>query len=165
VRELSEKSGAATTAGGSLLPISELIRMAGNAYHHLAIFDDTGRALHLGRTKRIATADQRIVLHARDRGCTFPGCDAPGYLTEAHHLNEWVTGGHTDPDNLTLVCGRHHKLAGPAPYQWQTRRTRAGRTAWIPPGHVDPRQRPRVNGFHHPAQTLLRHAEDACAPP
>jgi hypothetical protein len=42
-----------------------VIRLASHAYHYLTIFDkDTGRALHLGRTRRIASADQRIVLHA-----------------------------------------------------------------------------------------------------
>ena len=47
--------------------MSTVIRMASHAYHYLTIFDKhTGRALHLGRTRRIASADQRIVLHAQD---------------------------------------------------------------------------------------------------
>jgi hypothetical protein len=40
-----------------------VIKLASHAYHYLTIFDnDTGRALHLARTRRIASADQRIVL-------------------------------------------------------------------------------------------------------
>jgi hypothetical protein len=61
---------------GCAIPI---IRMASHAYHYLTIFDKhTGRALHLGRTRRIASADQRIVLLARDRGCTRPACTVAG---------------------------------------------------------------------------------------
>lgn len=134
---------------------------------YLAVFaDDTiGRALYLGRAKRIASADQRIVLHARDIGCSFPGCDAPGYLAEAHRCREWVDGGATDTDNLTLVCPAHHKCAGSAPDQWRTVAARGGRTAWIPPCHVDPRQRPRVNHFHHPGEVLVGAGSGSAEPP
>ena len=34
-----------------------------------------GVPLRLGRTRRIATAGQTAALIARDRGCSFPGCD------------------------------------------------------------------------------------------
>jgi len=79
LQELESGCGRAVTATGSLLPMSTVIRMASHAYHYLTIFDKhTGRALHLGRTRRIASADQRIVLHARDRGCTRPGCTVAG---------------------------------------------------------------------------------------
>ena len=77
--ELESGCGQAVTATGSLLPMPTVIKMASHAYHFLTIFDkDTGRALHLGRTRRIASADQRIVLHARDRGCTRPAAPWPG---------------------------------------------------------------------------------------
>ena len=59
----------ARTGGGSALPMRDLIRMAANSIHYLAVFEDhTGRPLYLGRTKRIASADQRIICYARDRG-------------------------------------------------------------------------------------------------
>lgn len=65
VEQLSTAAGHAVTAGGTLLPMKDLIRMAAHAYHYLCVFDrHTERALYLGRTKRIASADQRIVLHA-----------------------------------------------------------------------------------------------------
>ena len=59
----------------------------------------------MGETKRIASAGQRIVLHAKDRGCTRPGCTAPGYLSEVHHVNEWAKTHRTDIDDLTFACG------------------------------------------------------------
>jgi Domain of unknown function (DUF222)/HNH endonuclease len=161
LRELSNLAGVATTAGGTLLPMRDLIRMAGHACHYLAVFDDIdNRPLYLGRAKRIAGPDQRIVLHARDIGCSFPGCNVAGYSTEAHHVREWTDGGPTDIDNLTFVCPEHHKLAGPGEDQWHTRASRRGRTAWIPPRHADPRQRPRINRFHHPSEILVEGRSD-----
>ncbi len=65
LQELESGCGQAVTATGSLLPKPTVIQMASHAYHYLTIFDKhTGRALHLGRTRRIASADQRIVLLA-----------------------------------------------------------------------------------------------------
>ena len=82
LQDLESARGSAVTGGGSLLPMADLIRMASHAHHYLAVFDKhTGEALYLGRTKRIASVGQRIVLHARDRGCTKPGCTVPGYGT------------------------------------------------------------------------------------
>ena len=52
------------------------------------------------------------MLHAKDRGCTHPGCDAPGYWSEVHHVDEWAAGGRTDIDKLTFACAANHKLAG-----------------------------------------------------
>jgi len=33
--------------------------------------------LALYHTNRLASPGQRIVLYAKDRGCTHPGCDVP----------------------------------------------------------------------------------------
>ncbi|WP_242419678.1 HNH endonuclease signature motif containing protein, partial [Frankia sp. CpI1-P] len=32
----------------------------------------------------------RRALAARDRGCTFPGCDRPPSWCEAHHVIHWT---------------------------------------------------------------------------
>ncbi|WP_080729178.1 DUF222 domain-containing protein, partial [Rhodococcoides fascians] len=77
LRDLDAGCGYAMTATGSRVSIRDAIRMASHAHHYLTIFEDNGRALYLGRSKRIASADQRIVLIARDRGCSFPSCTRP----------------------------------------------------------------------------------------
>jgi hypothetical protein len=47
--------------------------------HYLAVFEDhSDRPLYLGRSRRIASTDQRIWCYARDGGCTFPTCTTPG---------------------------------------------------------------------------------------
>jgi hypothetical protein len=148
------------TGGGSLLPIRTALRMAAHAHHYLAVFDHgDGRPLYLGRSRRIASADQRLVLHARDVGCTFPGCGKPGYLCQTHHRTEWAAGGGTDADALTFVCEPHHRLAGLAGTDWQARpappgHATPGRTQWIPPAYIDAGRRPRINHYHHPREYL-----------
>ncbi|MEX1210878.1 MAG: HNH endonuclease signature motif containing protein [Candidatus Nanopelagicales bacterium] len=151
LEQLQARAGVAVTAGGSLIPIPDLIRMAGHANHYLAIFEDhTQRPLYLGRTKRIATGDQRIVLHAKDRGCTAPGCDVPGYLSEVHHVDEWADGGLTNIDNLAFACKLDHGLIKPG--GWRTRKRSDGSTQWIPPPKLP--LRGGTNDYHHPERLL-----------
>ena len=151
LEQLQTGAGVAVTAGRTLLPMRDLIRMASHAYHYLCVFDKhTERPLYLGRTKRIATADQRIVLHALVRGCTAPGCDAPGYFTEVHHTDEWADGGATDIDKLTLACKPDHGLITPG--GWQTRKRPNGTCEWIPPPRSP--QRGGTNDYHHPERFL-----------
>ena len=65
---VSTTSGQAVTGGGALPPMTDVIRMASHAFYYLVIFDHhTQLPLYLGRTRRTASAGQRIVLHARDR--------------------------------------------------------------------------------------------------
>jgi len=146
LQELEAGAGQAVTGGGTLLPMRDLIRMAGHAYHYLAVFDEhQSRPLYLGRSRRIASADQRVVLHAKDRGCTAPGCDVPGYWTEVHHVDDWARGGLTDIDKLTLACKADHKLADKG---WRTIKLTNGQTQWIPPPQLD--RGARTNDYHHP---------------
>ena len=138
--------------------MSDVIRLAAHAHHYLAIFDN-GKALALYHTKRLASPAQRIVLYAKDRGCSFPGCDVPGYLCEVHHCDPYATNPVTDVNDLTFACCPNHKLAEQG---WTTRKNSHSQTEWIPPAHLD-RGQPRVNTFHHP-EKLLRAEEDDEAP-
>ncbi|OZC97223.1 hypothetical protein CH275_23935 [Rhodococcus sp. 06-235-1A] len=159
LKDLEAGCGYAMTATGSRVSIRDAIRMASHAHHYLTIFDDNGRALYLGRSKRIASADQRIVLIARDRGCSFPSCTRPATWCQAHHLDDWTTGGPTDIDSLTFGCDMHHALVGTGPGKWATTKTTAGhrypgRTLWHPPTGMDPRRRGLINHAHHPEEVL-----------
>ena len=155
LQELEAGAGKALTGGGTLLPMSDVIRLAGHAHHYLAIFDK-GKALALYHTKRLASPAQRIVLYAKDRGCSFPGCSVPGYLCEVHHCNRYATNPVTDVNDLTFGCGPNHKLAEQG---WTTRKNSHGQTEWIPPPHLDHGQ-PRTNTFHHPEKLLRDDDED-----
>jgi len=153
LQDLQAQTGMAMTGGGTQLPISDVIRMASHSYHYLSIFDGvSGRRLWLGRTKRLASADQRIVLHDRDRGCSHPGCTVPGYGSQVHHAEkDWADGGATDVDDLAFACGPHNRLVKHD--GWATRKRRDGSTEWLPP-----LQLPLIGGvnqFHH-ADRLAR---------
>jgi Domain of unknown function (DUF222) len=157
LQELEAGAGRGLTGGGTLLPMSDVIRLGSHAHHYLAIFDK-GKALALYHTKRLASPAQRIVLYAKDRGCSFPGCTVPGYLCEAHHCDPYATNPVTDINGLTFACHPNHALAEQG---WTTHKNARGDTEWIPPPHLD-RGQPRVNTFHHP-EKLLR-ADDDEAP-
>lgn len=146
-------AGYAVTGGDSLLPMRDVIRMAAHSWHYLCVFDDhSQRPLYLGRSKRIASADQRIVLHAKERGCSAPGCDVPGYWCQVHHVDDWAAGGHTDIDELAFACHQDHPRVGPG--GWTTRKRPDGRTEWIPPPEIP---LPSAhNDFHHPERHLTK---------
>jgi Domain of unknown function (DUF222) len=138
----------AHTGGGSRLPMRDLIRMAANAIHYLAVFDDhIKRPLYLGRQKRIATADQRLICYARDRGCTRPNCLVPGYRCEVHHSPDWGRGGRTDADKLHFGCGGDHGMATNG--ELRTVVTDSGRLGW-----TDGTGPPEINHAHHPDELL-----------
>ena len=131
---------------------SGVIRQASAAHNCLVVFDDhTACPLYLGRSRRLASAAQRIVLYARDRGCTRPGCTAPAYHSQAHHDDGWAADGPTDIDKLSLACGPDNRLVEET--GWSTRKRKDGRTEWIPPPHLDTGQA-RVNDYHHPERYL-----------
>ena len=155
--QLAAGAGHAVTASGTLLPIPDLIRMASHAWHYLCVFDKhQQRALYLGRSKRIASADQRLVLYSKHRGCTAPGCDVPGDRCEVHHINEWADGGLTDIETLTLGCTPHHKTVQPG--GWKTHRKPDGTTEWQPPPDLP--FNGGTNDYHHP-ERLLPKDDDA----
>ncbi|WP_406814530.1 HNH endonuclease signature motif containing protein [Mycobacterium sp. M23085] len=153
--ELEAAAGRGLTGGGTLLPMSDVIRLARHARHYLAIFDQ-GKALALYHTKRLASPGQRIVLYGKDRGCSAPGCTVPGYYCEVHHVTDYSKCHTTDVNDLTFACGPHHRLLQPG--GWTTRKNTRADTEWQPPEHLD-RGRPRTNTFHHP-EKLLRDGDD-----
>jgi Domain of unknown function (DUF222) len=153
LKDLQAKAGMARTGGGTVLPITDVIRMSANAYHYLLLFDKAKRIeLFKGRTTRCATKEQRLVLYALERGCTHPDCTAPPYWCEVHHANkDWAAGGQTNIDELTLACGPDNRLVDDK--GWRTRKRTDGTTEWIPPPGLD-RGQPRTNTYFHPERML-----------
>jgi hypothetical protein len=153
LQDLQAAAGVAVTGSGSLLPISDLIRMASHARHYLVIYDKhTREPLYLGRSKRIATPGQRLVLFNRDRGCTKPGCTAPANHCQAHHAaQDFGKGGQTNITDLGLACGPHNRLVKEG--GWSTQIRSDGRIEWIPPPLLDTGQ-DRINHHHHPNELL-----------
>ncbi|WP_194291391.1 HNH endonuclease signature motif containing protein [Cumulibacter manganitolerans] len=130
------------TSGGIPVTLSDVAALAAEALLVPVWMSDTKGILGYGREKRICPEGMTNALIARDRGCSFPGCTAPPEWCERHHVVEWLYGGRTDLDELTLVCGYHHR-------EFERRGWRVtvydGRPVWIPPRWLDPDQQPLVN--------------------
>ena len=106
---LNQKLADARLLDGTPLPRSEALRLACNADILPSVFDAAGQELWVGRKLRLATEAQRAALIIRDKHCI--GCGRSAVWCEAHHIEEWLTGGRTDMDNLVLVCkGCHHSI-------------------------------------------------------
>jgi hypothetical protein len=132
--------------------------MAAHANHYLAVFDKaTGSALDLFRARRVASPAQRIMLIARDGGCTKPGCTVPAYGSQVHHAaRDWADDGLTNVDELGLACGPDNRMVGPG--GWTTQMNEDHEVEWIPPSHLDTGQA-RVNDYHRPERLRPPHDE------
>jgi hypothetical protein len=144
--DLERRAGRATTHHGGTLSIDQALKLAADGEALPAVLDDAGGILAYGRGKRLASAGQRKALFARDRGCTFPGCDRTAAQSEIHHTTDWARGGRTDLKDLAIACGYHNNEA---PKQgWRTVMLN-GVPHWKPPPWHST-QEPQRNYLHHP---------------
>ena len=143
LEDLLAKMGYGTTSDGTLISAEHVLRLANEAEIVPTVLTKSGAVLDLGRSRRIASRTQTIALIARDGGCSFPGCDHPPEWCERHHIVEWVDGGRTDLDNLTLICRYHHHNF--ASRGWTCRMNLDRLPEWIPPVWVDKQQVPLLN--------------------
>jgi hypothetical protein len=131
VADLDRRAGAAHLEGQSAsVSIASVQRRACADGYLPILFDGCGRALNLGRTQRLFSEKQRIVLAAIWGGCAIPGCDRPPSWTEAHHADEWDRhNGSTDVCNGILLCRHHHMMVHNQ--RWRIRRR--GPEFWLDP--------------------------------
>jgi len=87
--------------------------------------------IDVGRARRTISGPARKALNVRDKHCTWPGCERPASWCDGHHLEHWAHGGSNEPDNITLLCGRHHWMVHEG--HWQIIRDSDGRMLTIPP--------------------------------
>ena len=111
LEDLRTRCGAGTTLTGQLLAVETIRRIACDAMIIPVVLGADSEVLDVGRAKRLFTPAMLRALWLRDGGCTIPGCTAPPFWADAHHLIHWVDGGHTSLLNGALLCGRHHTIA------------------------------------------------------
>ena len=146
LQQVEARTGVVSTAHGGRISVPQALQIATEADIMPVVLSDTGGILGYGLTRRTASPGQRRALAARDRGCSFPGCDRPPDWCETHHVIPWVAGGRTDLENLTLACGFHHREHRKR--GWSCHMTN-GVPHWQPPRWLDPTQTPRRNTTHH----------------
>jgi hypothetical protein len=84
---------------------------------------------------RLFTEQQRLAMFARDKGCSYWGCDAPIAWTQAHHVTDYAITRRTSVDDGALACTANH-----ATFErmgWRSEMIN-GFAHWIPPCWVDP---------------------------
>ncbi|BBZ77361.1 hypothetical protein MANY_26980 [Mycolicibacterium anyangense] len=167
VADLEARAGHALTSSGSMLPICDVIALldAKQAQPYLAIFHGAkSLQLNEGRSKRIATAAQRLMLFARDGGSTRPGSTTPFDHCEVNHNIKWAAphNGPTDIDKLSLMSGPDNRLLDKGGYT-VTLGTRG--IEWRP-SRRNTRRRPPRNYYFNPHHILKRtDAADDTDPP
>lgn len=109
VTVLDSGRGAASIEGQTAAISAVTAQRVGCAEGFLPLLFDGTAPLDLGRSQRLFSEKQRIVLAARWGGCAIAGCDRPPSWTEAHHIDEWdAHGGRTDVRDGILLCRHHH---------------------------------------------------------
>ncbi|HMJ77336.1 MAG TPA: DUF222 domain-containing protein, partial [Iamia sp.] len=107
---LTEGRGQGSFDDATPITAAEARRLACDANIHRVITRSDGSVLDYGRATRTISAALFSVLCLRDRGCRYPGCDRPAHTTDGHHIQHWIDHGQTAPDNLVLLCRRHHQV-------------------------------------------------------
>jgi Domain of unknown function (DUF222)/HNH endonuclease len=104
-----DDDGFAELEHGTRIAAETARRLACDCRWQMVAEDGNGDIVRLGRTTRSTPPWLVRQLRRRDRGCRFIGCGRTRWL-HAHHVKFWGLGGPTDPDNLALLCGYHHRL-------------------------------------------------------
>jgi Domain of unknown function (DUF222) len=117
----------------SSLPISAktVERLACDASITRIVLGSESMVIDVGRARRTVSGPARKALNVRDQHCTWPGCERQASWCSGHHLEHWALGGTNEPENLTLLCGRHHWMVHEG--HWQIVRGDDGRMVTIPP--------------------------------
>jgi hypothetical protein len=107
--DLDARRGAAALEGQTAAVSAETAERIGCASGFLTLLFDGSQPLDLGRSQRLYSARQRVMLAAMWGGCAIGGCDRPPSWTEAHHIDHWERDqGRTDVRDGILLCRHHH---------------------------------------------------------
>jgi hypothetical protein len=107
-------SGTPAMFEGSTGPLaaSLLRKIACDSEITRVVFGPDSQILNVGRAQRTITGQLRRAVIARDKQCTFPGCEEPPSRCEVHHAQRhWAKHqGETSTDNAALLCWHHHSF-------------------------------------------------------
>lgn len=128
---------------GTAVPVATVRRLACDAGIIPVVLNGDGVVLDVGRSRRLATDDQRRALRAMYRTCGVGDCDVPFDRCEIHHLDEWdAHDGETNLDRLIPACSRHHHLAHEGGWQLQLDPVTRELSIVLPDGTEHARSRP-----------------------
>ena len=129
---------------GTALPIESLRRLACDAHVIPIVLNGAGVPLDVGRSRRLATDDQRRALRSMYRTCGIGHCDVPFEHCEIHHIEEWTADlGETNLDSLIPGCSRHHHLVHEGGWRLELDPDTRELTITLPDGTLHSRSRPQ----------------------
>ena len=134
--------GTATLDYGHLISAADARRLACDVKLIPVVMGSDSEPLDVGRSMRTVPLGIRRALVARDGGCSFPACDRPPGLCDAHHARHWIDGGETAVHNCCLLCPMHHQQVH---HQGWDITIHGGRVEFRPPAIIDPGRRPLTN--------------------
>ena len=150
LRDRLHRAGVCELADGTPVPVETARRLACNAGILPVVLNGASVPLDLGRSRRLASDDQRRALRAIYTSCAFPDCDVPFDECEIHHVLEWSEQeGPTDLHFLIPGCARHHHALHEGGWRLDLAPDRT-LTIYQPDG--------QVNAVGHPDRLPLRHA-------
>ncbi|NYF11658.1 5-methylcytosine-specific restriction protein A [Leifsonia sp. AK011] len=120
------------TMAGTDVPVSraEVLRYM-DAAGYRTVTLQKGRIASISSQQRCFTSAQRLAIAARDGlRCATPGCTAPHYVLQVHHVIPDRDGGPTHTNNGILLCYWHHRLVDKGP--WRYRMVNGVPQAWKP---------------------------------
>ncbi len=146
---------------GTDIPVATMRRLACDAHILPVVLGGDGVVLDVGRSRRLATDDQRRALRAMYRTCGIGTCDVPFDRCEMHHVDEWgAHEGDTDLNRLIPSCSRHHHLVHEGGWKLTLDPDTRELTITLPDGTVHERSRP-----HSVAAPTVRPAAQTVAAP
>ncbi|MFG2085975.1 DUF222 domain-containing protein [Spirillospora sp. NPDC048824] len=134
---LTGGSAPARLTDGTPIPAEQARRIALAAGVSALILGRGNIPLYLGYRERFASPGQRRILETLYATCAVDGCEVPGTLCEADHVEGWALGhSPTDIDRLALACGFHNRWKAANPAQIHITRGPDGRYTYRlrPPG-------------------------------
>ncbi len=75
----------------------------------VAVFHPQAGAVNLYDTQRFANRKQRDLARATLPTCPVPGCRHAADNCQVHHIKAWSRGGHTNMNNLAMLCRYHNR--------------------------------------------------------
>jgi hypothetical protein len=117
VETLAAGQGSAVVGGGGVIDADTARRIACDCHVSRVLTDAASEILDVGRLTRSIPRGLLSFLVLEDGGCRWPGCDAPVWSCEGHHVRFWEDLGPTDRDNVALLCWHHHHLLH-ADHRW-----------------------------------------------
>ena len=119
----------------------------------VAVFHPQEGPVNLYDTQRFANRKQRDLARATMPTCPVPDCRHAADNCEVHHITAWSRGGHTNMDNLAMLCRYHNRTNDDDPehaYRGRVENIRGTPTWRSPRGYLVP------NTVHpYGAMTLL----------